>query len=85
MFIGRKNYMLQPSADNKHLHEPTDKTTIYHFFNINCESEYVIYLMECILCKMQYVGKAERAIQLRINNHRKDSKKPNSILACKHF
>ena len=49
------------------------------------KSEYVIYLMECILCKMQYVGKAETAFNLRLNNHRKDTKKPNSTLACKHF
>ena len=55
------------------------------FFKLNCKSEYVIYLMECILCKMQYVGKAETAFNLRLNNHRKDTKKSNSILACKHF
>ena len=41
--------------------------------------------MECILCKIQYVGKAETAFKLRLNNHRKDIKKPNSILVCKHF
>ena len=41
--------------------------------------------MDCILCKMQYVGKAETAFNLRLNNHRKDTKKPNSILACKYF
>ena len=41
--------------------------------------------MECILCKMQYVRKAEAAFNLRLNNHRKDTKKPNSILACKNF
>ena len=61
------------------------KQTFNIFFNLNCKSEYVIYLMECILCKMQYVGKAETAFNLRLNNHRKDTKKPNSILACKHF
>ena len=48
-------------------------------------SEYVIYLIEYILCKMQYVGKADTAFDLRLNNHGKDTKKPNSILACKHF
>ena len=41
--------------------------------------------MECILCKMQYVGKVETAFNLRLNNCRKDTKKPNYILACKHF
>ena len=34
---------------------------------------------------MQYVGKAETAFNLRLNNHRKDTKKSNSILACKHL
>ena len=61
------------------------KQTFSIFFNLNCRSEYVFYLMECILYKMQYVGKAGTAFNLRLNNHRKDTKKPNSILACKHF
>ena len=61
------------------------KRTFNIFFNLNCKSEYVIYLMECILCKMQYVGKPETAFNLRLNNHRKDITKPNSILACKYF
>ena len=26
-------------------------------YSINCKSEYVIYLMKCILCKMKYVVK----------------------------
>ena len=60
------------------------KQTSNVFFNINCKSEYLIYLMECILCKMQYVGNAEAAFNRRLNNHRKDTNKPNSILACKH-
>ena len=34
---------------------------------------------------MQYVGKAGTAFNLRLNNHRKDNKKPNSVLACKYF
>ena len=37
------------------------------------------------LCKMEYVGKAETTFNLRLNKHRKETKKPNSILACKHF
>ena len=41
--------------------------------------------MECILCKIQHVGKAETTFNLRLNNHTKDTKKPNSILAFKHF
>ena len=40
--------------------------------------------MERIICKKQYVGKAETSFNLNLNNHKKDTKKPNSILACKH-
>ena len=35
--------------------------------------------------QMQFVGKAETTFNLRLNNHRKDTKKPNSILAWKRF
>ena len=41
--------------------------------------------MEYILCKSQYVGKAEKEFNLSLNNHRKDTKNANSIPACKHF
>ena len=61
------------------------KRTFNFFLNLNCKSEYVIYLMECILSKMQYVRNTETAFNLRLHNHRKDTKKPNSILACEHF
>ena len=56
------------------------KFKIYH--QVNCENEYVIYLMECTLCNKQDVGKAETAFNIRLNNHRKDIKDTNAILAC---
>ena len=43
---------------------------IYH--NLNCKSKYVIYLLECTKCKIQYVGKAETEFNIRLNNHQKD-------------
>ena len=36
------------------------------------------------MCKIQYVGKSE-TFNIKLNNHRKDIKKPNAIEACKHF
>ena len=56
---------------------------IYH--NLNCKSKYVIYLLECTKCKMQYVGKAETEFNIRLNNHRKDVWKPNAITASRHY
>ena len=40
--------------------------------------------MECILCNIQYVGKAYSTFNIRLNNQRKESKEANSILACNH-
>ena len=54
--------------------------TIFH--QVTCHSNYVIYLLECIMCKIQYVGKSETSFNIRLNNHRKDIKKPNAIEPC---
>ena len=59
------------------------KFKIYH--KVNSKSEYAIHLMERTLCNKQYVGKAETTFNIRLNNHRKDTKDPHAILACRHF
>ena len=41
--------------------------------------------MECSLCKSKYVGKAETAFNIRLNNHRKDVNNPKSIPADFHL
>ena len=56
---------------------------IYH--RVDCKSKYVIYLLECTICNIQYIGKSETQFNIRLNNHRKDVKNPNSIPVCKHF
>ena len=63
----------QVLTTNRSMKQQT-KRTFNIFFNVNCKSEYVIYFMECILCKMQYVRKAEAAFNLRLNNRRKTSR-----------
>ena len=45
--------------------------TIFH--QVTCHSVCVIYLLERIMCKIQYVGKPE-TFNIRLNNHRKDIK-----------
>ena len=55
------------------------------FHNLNCKSKYVIYLLECTKCKIQYAGKAETEFNIRLNNYRKDVWKPDAILSSRHF
>ena len=61
-------------------HPSKRKFNIYH--KISSKGNYV-YLLECLLCKIQYVGKSETCFHIRLNNHR--SPNPHSIEACKHF
>ena len=55
------------------------------FQNTNCKAVYATYLMECIICNLQYVGKNETPFKIKLNNHRKDLEDPKAILADKHF
>lgn len=38
--------------------------------NYNCDSENVVYILECTLCHAQYIGQTGTALRMRINNHR---------------
>ena len=57
--------------------------TIFH--QVNCKSDFVIYLLECKKCHIQYLGKAEADFNLRLNNHYKDIYKADAIPASRHF
>ena len=61
------------------------KETYQIFHNVTCKSNTLIYLLQCRICKLQYVGKSEIPFNIPLNNHRKDTKSQASILACKHF
>ena len=78
-------YMLQANENYNNIQEPTNKQNWKIFHIVNCKTEYAIYLMECTICNLQYVGKNETPFNIRLTNHRKDVKDPEAILADKHF
>ena len=56
------------------------------FHDCTCQGMNVLYLMECSLCGIQYVGKTQTTLERRINGHRSDVKcKRDPISADKHF
>ena len=55
------------------------------FHQLNCKSSHLIYLLQCQTCQPQYVGKSEISFNIRLNNHWKDSKTKNPLLACKYL
>ena len=50
---------------------------------VNCKTEYAIYLIT--LCNLQYVHKNEILFKIALNNHLKEEKHPEAILADKPF
>ena len=61
------------------------KRTFKIFHYIHCKYRYVLHLLECNLCKIQFVGKSETPFNIRLSNHRKDFKDPSALPADKHF
>ena len=57
------------------------------FHRVNCKSKNVIYLGQCRICdNKSYVGKCEeQGMYKRINTHRCDAKKADSIPVDRHF
>ena len=55
------------------------------FRKLTCKNQYVIYLMECVLCKIQYVRKSKNLFNFRLNNYRKDVNNPKVNPACHNF
>ena len=65
---------------------PNNKMTFTIFHAVDCHSSWIIYIIECNICKLQYIGKSETAFNLRLNNHRNDIKK--GVRSCElseHF
>ena len=69
----------------EHFKSNQTNRTFRIFQKTTCKSNFIIYLLECELCKIQYVGKAETVFNIRLNNHRKDVKDPKAIPVDKHF
>ena len=54
--------------------------------SVDCQSSWVIYIIECNICKLQYVGKSEIPFNIRLNNHRNHIKKGvGSCELVEHF
>ena len=65
---------------------PNNKKTFSIFHAVDCHSSWIIYIIECSICKLQYIGKSETAFNLRLNNHRNHIKKGvNSCELTEHF
>ena len=63
----------------------TTKEKFKIFHRVNCRSRFILYLLECIICVKQYVGKSEWPMNIRVNKHRNDVLRTDAIPVCRHF
>jgi hypothetical protein len=40
------------------------------YCNANCKTENIIYLLECAICGLQYIGETKQQLSKRLNGHR---------------
>lgn len=52
---------------------------------LTCDSSNVVYLLECEVCRMQYVGQTETAFRLRFNNHKAHAKSLPNLPLSRHL
>ena len=56
------------------------------FHECDCQSKNIVYLMECTICNLQYIGKTQTQLERRINGHRSDVRcKKEPITSDEHF
>ena len=63
--------------------------TGHHLFfdnsaEFSCKSDFIVYLIECTSCNVQYVGSTTQPLHKRMNGHRSSVKKLNTYFA-RHF
>jgi tripartite motif-containing protein 2/3 len=59
------------------------KFTIY--CNANCKTENVIYLLECAICGLQYIGETKQQLSKRLNGHRSDANCKPDLPLSRHL
>ena len=43
------------------------------YCNANCKTENIIYLLECAICGLQYIGETKQQLSKLLNGHRSDA------------
>ena len=69
-----------------HISNNRKSKNYWTYTNVNCESNNLVYCIECQICKIKYVGQTGNTIKERFRNHfYLISKKSDSHQVSKHF
>ena len=65
-------------SNSEHFHSNVDSREYRINYSFNCDSSNVVYLLECTVCGVQYVGSTCTPFRLRFNNYKACNRKLNS-------
>ena len=65
-------------SNSEHFHSNIDSREYRMNYSFNCDSSNVVYLLECTVCGVQYVGSTCMLLRLRFNNYKECSCKFDS-------
>ena len=54
-------------------------------FIIYCKTENIIYLLECAICDLQYIGETKQQLSKRLNGHRSDANCKPDLPLSRHL
>jgi tripartite motif-containing protein 2/3 len=55
------------------------------YYNANCKTENIIYLLECAICGLQYIGETKQQLSKRLNGHRNDANCKHDLPLSRHL
>ena len=59
--------------------------TFIIYCNANCKTENIIYLLECAICGLQYIGETKQQLSKRLNGHRSDANCKPDLPLSRHL
>ena len=65
-------------SNSEHFHSNIDSREYRINYSFNCDLSNVVYLLECTVCGVQYVGSTCTPFGLRFDNYKACSRKFNS-------
>ena len=78
----KTSYALKHSA--AHIQEKISSYFII-YYNANYKTENIIYLLECAICGLQYIGETKQQHSKRLNGHRSDANCKPDLPLSRHM
>ena len=73
------------SNAHKHSAAHIQEKKIIIYCNANCKTENIIYLLECAICGLQYIGETKQQLSKRLNGHRSDTNCKPDLPLSRHL